>query len=41
MSDYEGFHGNKNADGSYPVGAYMYLYADNLISDRTRGSGGN
>lgn len=41
LRDYEGWHGTKNADGTYPVGAYMYLYADNLISDRTRGSGEN
>jgi hypothetical protein len=36
MSDYSGFHGKKLDNDSYSVGAYMYLYADNLIANRER-----
>jgi type II secretory pathway pseudopilin PulG len=36
MSDYSGFHGKQNSDGDWPLGAYTYLYADNLIADRER-----
>jgi prepilin-type N-terminal cleavage/methylation domain-containing protein len=36
LRDYSGFHGKQNNNGSFSVGAYMYLYADNLIADRER-----
>jgi prepilin-type N-terminal cleavage/methylation domain-containing protein len=36
LRDYSGFHGKILTDGTWTNGAYTYLYADNLISDRTR-----
>jgi hypothetical protein len=36
MSDYSGFHGKQDSNGGWSNGAYMYLYADNLIADRER-----
>ncbi len=36
LRDYGAFHGKQGK-----VGSVMYLYGDNLISDRTRGSGDN
>jgi prepilin-type N-terminal cleavage/methylation domain-containing protein len=36
LHDYSGWHGKQNANGTYPVGAYMYLYADTLVADRER-----
>jgi prepilin-type N-terminal cleavage/methylation domain-containing protein len=36
LHDYSGWHGKQNANGTYPTGAYMYLYADTLVADRER-----
>ncbi|MGB8226276.1 MAG: type II secretion system protein [Sedimentisphaerales bacterium] len=36
ISDYYGFHGRQNTDGSWPANAFMYLYADTLVADRER-----
>ncbi|HAL45658.1 MAG TPA: hypothetical protein DCP47_07075 [Phycisphaerales bacterium] len=36
MHDYAGFHGKKGSDGTYSLGAFMYLYADILVADRER-----
>jgi prepilin-type N-terminal cleavage/methylation domain-containing protein len=36
MFDYSGFHGKPKSDGTYDVGAFMYLYADTLVADRER-----